>query len=96
MKAQALVPVEMYEMTLAMVPGAVRDIGGKYSLTIMPLADYCAAPSDDAKDAVIAVGNIKMPTSDGKLAGSVCVKSIKEDVNHYWESIYKTITEWHI
>ena len=96
LKSQALVPVTSYEMTLALVPNAICDIGGKISLTIMPLADYCAPPADDTKDAVIAIGNIRMMNSDGKSAGVVCIKSVKEDVNHYWESVYNTITQWHI
>jgi hypothetical protein len=36
------------------------------------------------------------PTRDGKLAGAVCIKSVKENVQHYWESVYNTITKWHI
>ena len=96
LKSQALTPVTSYEMTQAMVPNAIQDIGGKISLTIMPLADYCAPPADDTKDAIIAIGNIMMPAGDGKLAGAVCIKSIKEDVNRYWESVYNTISDWHI
>jgi len=96
LECQALMPAISYEMSLALVPHAVRDVGGTVSLTLMPLADYCTPPADDTKDAIIAIGNIMMPTKDGKLAGAVCIKSVKDDVGQYWESIYNTITQWHI
>jgi len=96
LKSQALVPIQSYEMTLSMVPQAIYDVGGKVSLTIMPLADFCTPPGDDTKDAVIAVGNFRMPTEDGKMAGVVCIKSGKDEINQYWEAMYQTITQWHI
>jgi len=96
LKSQALMPTVSYEMTLSMVPDAVYDIGGKVSLTIMPLAEHCAPPADDTKDAVIAIGNFRMPAGDGKLVGLVCIKSLQGELHHYWETVYNTITQWHI
>lgn len=94
LKSQALAPITSYEMTLSLVPQAVHDIGGKVSLTLMPLADFCTPPADDTKEAVIAIGNFMMPTEDGKLAGVVCIKSVKDKARPYWESVYDTITQW--
>jgi hypothetical protein len=96
MKCQALLPTSAYNMTMSMVPRAVKDIGGHVTLTIMPLADFCAPPGDYTKDAVIAIGNFRLPTTGGSAAGVVCVKSLQDDVQHYWEAIYNTITQWHI
>lgn len=96
LKGQALMPTTSYEITLSLAPQAVRDIGGNVALTIMPLADYCTPPADNTKDAVIAIGNFMMPTEDGKLAGLVCIKSVKDNLHQYWESVYNTITQWSI
>ena len=96
LKSQALMPITSYEMTLSLVPQAVYDIGGNVSLTIMPLADYCAPPADDTRAAVIAIGNFMMPTEDGKFAGAICIKSVKDDMHNYWKSVYNTITHWQI
>ena len=94
LESQALVPITSYEMTLSLVPQAIHDIGGKVSLTVMPLADFCTPPADDTKEAVIAIGNFTMPTEDAKLAGVVCIKSVKDKARPYWESVYDTITQW--
>jgi hypothetical protein len=96
MKGQALMPVTAYEMTHSMIPDAVSEIGGKVALTIVPDAEYCFPPADDTKETIINIGNIKMPTRDGKLAGAVCIKTLKEDVVQNWESVYNAITHWHI
>lgn len=96
MKGQAILPAIAYEKTFSMIPDAVRDIGGKISLTIVPEAEYCVPPADDTKDAIINIGNIKMPTADGELAGVVCIVSVKDDAHQYWESVYNAITFWHI
>ena len=96
MKGQALMPVESYEMTLKSVPQAVRDIGGKVTLTVIPSAEYCAANADDSRDALIAIGNVTLPTEAGGRGGVVSVKAIKEDARRYVEAIFNAVTKWRI
>ena len=70
-----------------LMPKASREILGTAGLTILKDAEMVIGPLTDLHG-FAAVGNLKMPTEDGKTAGAITICSTKEEVREYIKAFY--------
>ena len=73
-----------------LLPKAVGELLGTAGLTILKDSEMLMCPlSDLQSNGFAAIGNLKMPTEDGKTAGAVTICSSKEEVREYIKAAYE-------
>ena len=72
-----------------LIPKAFGEMVGSAGLTVLKDTEMFIGPLTDLQyNGFAAVGNLKMPTEDGKTAGTVSVCSTKVEVQEYIKAIY--------
>lgn len=78
----------LYTLTRKIMPYAVGEMTGTVGITMIKDADLFITPMSDLQsEGFFAVGNLAIPTEDGKKAGCVSVRAPKEMVPKYIEAI---------
>ncbi len=72
-----------------LIPKAMGEILGTAGLTILKDAEMFISPLTDLQfNGFAAVGNLRMPTEDGKTAGAISICSTKGEVREYIKAVY--------
>ncbi len=80
----ALLPSPVYWFMQKFMKILFSEVVGSVVITTIKDADFFIAPSSDVIiDGFIAFGNFSIPTKDGKAAGTVSVKAVKDKVSQY-------------
>ncbi|MFH1362775.1 MAG: hypothetical protein ABIH45_01015 [Candidatus Omnitrophota bacterium] len=88
LKTFALLPPVIYEMTLKLMPHALKVLVGSVGISLIDKAEIFVAPfSDVHTDGFIALSNFHLPTPEGKTACHVSIKGRKKKINDYLRAI---------
>jgi len=96
-KSESYELIELYAMVHPLIcrgaryviPKAMGEILGTAGLTILKDAEMFISPLTDLQfNGFAALGNLRMPTEDGKTAGAVSICSTKNEVREYIKAIY--------
>ena len=96
-KSESYELIELYSMVHPLVcraaryviPKAMGEILGTAGLTILKDSEMFICPLTDLQfNGFAALGNLRMPTEDGKTAGAVSICSVKYEVREYIKAIY--------
>ncbi len=91
MTAFALVPPEVYELCWFLFRGAVSEIVGTPTITILRDADLLIAPRDLTRYGVLAFGNMSMATENGGTGGFVSIRARQQDIHAYQEALIQVV-----
>ncbi|MHB9139055.1 MAG: hypothetical protein ACYC4Q_06605, partial [Victivallaceae bacterium] len=85
----AMVHPMFYYITKHFMPDAMGEILGTAGVTILKEAEMFVSPLTDLTlNGFIAIGNLMMPTEDGKTAGAVSICGSRSQVREYIKAIY--------
>jgi pimeloyl-ACP methyl ester carboxylesterase len=96
-KSESYELLELYAMIHPLIcrgaryvmPKAMGEILGTAGLSILKDAEMFISPLTDLQfNGFSALGNLRMPTEDGKTAGAVSICSTKKEVREYIKAIY--------
>ena len=95
--------IELYAMihplvcqgAMHVIPKAVGEILGTAGLTVLKDAEMFICPLTDLQfNGFMALGNMKMPTEDGKTAGAVSICSTKNEVREYIKGAFHLVENY--
>jgi pimeloyl-ACP methyl ester carboxylesterase len=78
----------LYQIISKLMPKAIGELVGTAGLTILKNAEMFISPISDLHiNGFIAIGNMAMPTEDGKTAGAVSICGSREQIHEYINAI---------
>jgi hypothetical protein len=88
----AMVHPLFYHIMRVLFKKSLNEILGTAGVTILKDAEMFVSPLTDIQlNGFIALGNLMMPTEDGKFSGAVSICGSKEQVKHYIRAIYNMV-----
>jgi pimeloyl-ACP methyl ester carboxylesterase len=85
----AMIHPAFYYITRLFMPNALGEILGTAGVTILKEAEMFVSPLTDLTlNGFIALGNLMMPTEDGKTAGAVSICGSRSQIREYIKAIY--------
>lgn len=77
-----------YYIARYLMPKSVGEIAGTMGLSIIRNAELFVSPlSDLQSDGFMTIGNLTMPTEDGKTAGAVSICAAREKIPYYIQAV---------
>ncbi|MBV6395204.1 MAG: hypothetical protein HFACDABA_00775 [Anaerolineales bacterium] len=78
-------------------PKRIRDLFSQRTFgSAYPAAEYDAANTDDSREALIAVGNVRLPLEAGGRGGLVSVKAVGENAGQFVGAIFDAVPKWRL
>lgn len=85
-------PLWSMEKAFKIAPQMIEEFVGTAVITIVKDSEIFLAPRPDIfSKCVIAIGNMMIPSSDGRLLGAVSINSKKDDIDHYFSALKHAI-----
>jgi len=84
----AMIHPAFYYLARYLMPDAMGEIVGTTGISVIRNAEMFVSPLSDLQSkGFMAIGNLTMPTEDGKTAGAVSFCGSREQVRHYMEAV---------
>jgi pimeloyl-ACP methyl ester carboxylesterase len=92
----ALMHPLFYQFTSKVMPKTLGELVGTAGLTILKNAEMFISPiSDLHMNGFVSIGNMAMPTEDGKTAGAVSICGSREQIHEYIKAISHLTENYH-
>jgi hypothetical protein len=92
----ALMHPLFYQFTSKVMPKTLGELVGTAGLTILKNAEMFISPISDLHiNGFIAIGNMAMPTEDGKTAGAVSICGSREQIHEYIKAMERITEHYH-
>ena len=92
----ALMHPLFYQFTSKVMPETLGELVGTAGLTILKNAEMFISPISDLHiNGFVAIGNMAMPTEDGKTAGAVSICGSREQIHEYIKAIERLTENYH-
>ncbi len=92
----ALMHPLFYQFTSKVMPKTLGELVGTAGLTILKSAEMFISPISDLHiNGFLAIGNMAMPTEDGKTAGAVSICGSREQIHEYIRAMEHLTEHYH-